>query len=250
MKVATILRHPLSNTEDVFSLEGDCICCGKAAADTWTYHRDYKLEQWVARPLDRAGLVTAAERVKDRDGKYEKGHLQFSAPLCAKHLRQTRKLRQFETIELSLVAGFILLSVGLYITAVAFDWPLLREWRIPPYVRYFFLPLGIFFLSFFSGIISMTIINMFLSRYPLFHDYPLETNAGGFSGLGLDINQANQKERGRRAKYEVVLNFTRDDAATQFLSAYPQAVPVESQVDYFVRKMQLNRENKKYTGDF
>ena len=96
----------------------------------------------------------------------------------------------------------------------------------------------------------MTIINMFLSRYPLFHGYPLETNAGGFSGLGFDINQANRKERGRRARYEVVLSFTRKDVATQFLSKYPQAIPIESQVDYFVRKMQLRRENKKYTGDF
>ncbi|WPD21287.1 MAG: hypothetical protein SD837_13900 [Candidatus Electrothrix scaldis] len=250
MKVAAMVRHPLSNTKDVFSLEGDCICCGEPAADTWTYHRDYKLERWVGRTRGKAGIVTVTERLKDKDGMYEKGHLQLSAPLCAKHFQQTHKLRHFEYIEYSLIVGFTLLSVALYITAVALDWPLLKEWRIPPYVRYFFLPLGIFFLSLLSGVVGMTIINSFLSRFPLFHDYPLQTNAGGISGLGFDINQANQKERGIRAKYEVVLNFTREDVAAQFLSTYPQAVPIPSKIDYLVRNMRLNRERKKYTGDF
>uniref|UniRef100_UPI004057180F hypothetical protein n=1 Tax=Candidatus Electrothrix sp. TaxID=2170559 RepID=UPI004057180F len=77
-----------------------------------------------------------------------------------------------------------------------------------------------------------------------------ETNNFGISGLGFDINQANQKERGIRAKYELVLSFTREEVAAEFMSKYPQAIPIESKLDYLVRNMRLNRENKKYTGDF
>lgn len=250
MKVAAIIRHPLSNTKDVFSLEGDCICCGEPAADTWTYHRDYKLERWVGRNRGKAGIVTVTERLKDKDGMYKNGHLQFSAPLCAKHLRQTHRLRHFEYIEFSLLAGFTLLSTALYIAALIFDWPLLQEWQLPSYAKYLILPFVVFFLSLFSGIIGMTVINKFLRRLSFFRDYPLETNNFGISGLGFDINQANQKERGIRAKYELVLSFTREEVAAEFISKYPQAIPIESKLDYLVRNMRLNHENKKYTGDF
>ncbi len=250
MKVAAIISHPLSNTKDIFSLKGNCICCGEPVDGTWTYHRDYKLEQWVGRARGKAGIVTVKERLKDSKGIPEKGHVQFSAPLCAKHLRQTHKLRHFEIIEFSLVAVFILLSLALYIAAIVLDWPLVQEWELPVYAKYLILPFVVLSLSLFSGILCMTIGNKLLSKLSFFHDFPLENNAGGISGLGIDINQANQKERGVRVKYELVLNCTSQDVAAAFLSNYPQAIPVQSQIDYLARKMQLNREKSKYTGSF
>jgi hypothetical protein len=214
-------------------LDGPCVCCDEPAEQTFTYEKKYPLRVWAASTNRKTGQRTLTkDDKKDKEGKNEMGLFEFDLPYCAKHLAQTKKLHKLHDKQNNAVAWLSAAAVVLFLVFGGFTWAAGAETNIQFGTRFCVVPIIIFVGAFGLLKFGLDSWNESRARQPEFADFPLDSQSGGGSGVGIEITEEETKGTktlGTDVPNFLQLNFKSVEAANRFKQKYPGSRVIKGQ---------------------